>query len=643
MGSKILAGRYELFEKIGEGGMSVVYKARCKLLNRYVAIKILKPEFIKDQKFIESFRRESQAAASLSHPNIVNIYDVGKEGNIHYIVMELVEGRTLSELIREEGPLSYQQAIEIAKQIAAALSLAHKNNIIHRDVKPHNVLITDTGVAKITDFGIAKAINSSTIVENTGSVIGSVHYFSPEQARGGYVDEKSDLYSLGIVMYEMITGRVPFDGENAVSIALMHINSEMVAPSKLVAGIPPKLEQIVLKCTDKYQSNRFESADDLIAALENLEFLGSVVGNSVFMGDKNQNGSLDKPVVQTDFDNGDDEYYEEPKQKPEKAPKGNGNKKKKIIIAAIIAAILLICAGVGIAASKGAFSEKPIIVPDLTGVDFQRAQELAGDLGFQVEQGEEVFDEEAEKGEIVSQNPEPKSEAKKGTIITVNISKGPEDKSVPNVIGKALADAEAAIREAGFKVGSVTPKAGEETQNTVIDQSPEGGESAPKDTTIDITYSDGTLSKVKMPSLLGKSLEDAQDAISDAGLSQGKLDYEESDQYDKNTVMWQQYGAGTNLQKDTSVALKISKGKPEPKSVILHIDFDRAKEEVFYMTVTLSDESGTRNVINNQQRVKDEDGEDVELNGKGKGTVTVIFDGKQVLKQKVDFSTGSLG
>ena len=240
--------------------MSVVYKAKDKLLNRFVAIKILKPQFINDHKFIDSFRRESQAAASMSHPNIVNIYDVGREGNIHYIVMELIEGRTLSDYIKAQGAMSYPKVIALSKQIAAALAFAHKNHIIHRDVKPHNVMITPNGTAKITDFGIAKAVNAATIVDNTDGIIGSVHYFSPEQARGGYVDEKSDIYSLGIVMYEMLTGRVPFDGDNPVNIALMHINGEMIPPSKLVEGVPPALEHIILKCTDKYPVNRYASA-----------------------------------------------------------------------------------------------------------------------------------------------------------------------------------------------------------------------------------------------------------------------------------------------------------------------------------------------------------------------------------------------
>lgn len=220
MSVKLLAGRYELLEKIGDGGMAVVYKARCRLLNRFVAIKILKPEFAKNPDIIESFRRESQAAAGLSHPNIVGIFDVGREGNLHYIVMELIEGQTLSKMIEKEGPIEYHKVIDITKQIASGLSYAHKHHIIHRDIKPHNILMTPDGVAKIADFGIAKAMSESIDDDSEEMVMGSVHYFSPEQARGGYVDEKSDIYSLGIVMYEMLTGRVPFDAETPVQVEI---------------------------------------------------------------------------------------------------------------------------------------------------------------------------------------------------------------------------------------------------------------------------------------------------------------------------------------------------------------------------------------------------------------------------------------
>ncbi|MCQ4635297.1 Stk1 family PASTA domain-containing Ser/Thr kinase [Anaerovorax odorimutans] len=645
MSSKILAGRYELFEKIGEGGMSVVYKAKDKLLNRYIAIKVLKPEFVKDRKFIESFRRESQAAASLSHPNIVNIFDVGQEGNIHYIVMELVEGRTLSELIHDEGPLPYPRVIELTKQIAAALSVAHKNQIIHRDVKPHNVLITSGGTAKITDFGIAKAVNSSTIVDTTGGgIMGSVHYFSPEQARGGYVDEKSDIYSLGIVMYEMLTGRVPFDGDNPVNIALMHINSEMVPPSKLVSGIPPALERIVLKCADKYQTNRFASADELIDTLDRLEFVGSVVGNSVFMAGENEKADPDKPLVDTDFDDGDDEDdddYEEPKKKKKNKKNKNGSGRNKKILIAVIAGLVVVAA-VAVAAATGVFSGKPVIVPNLTGQTLEEAQKLAEEVGFEVEQGDLVSDPEIPEGSVVSQSPEANTPAKKGTTIRVNISKGPGNGKVPDVTGKTEDEARELLEANNFKVGNVSTGASELEKGKVYKQSPEAGSTEKEGTAIDLVLSDGSKMKVVVPYLIGKDIDAAQQELEDLGLKPGKVSYESSTTYSVNQVMWQQYDANKEVSKGTSIKLTVSTGPEESKELQLHIDFNQAENEMFFMTVTLSDSDGTRNVIDHQQRIKSDGSEDVMLEGKGKGTVIVTFDGKQVMKKTVDFTKGTI-
>lgn len=641
MSSKILAGRYELFEKIGEGGMSVVYKAKDKLLNRYIAIKVLKPEFVKDHKFIESFRRESQAAASLSHPNIVNIFDVGQEGNIHYIVMELVEGRTLSDLIHEEGPLPYPRVIELTKQIAAALSTAHKNQIIHRDVKPHNVLITSDGTAKITDFGIAKAVNSSTIVDTTGGgIMGSVHYFSPEQARGGYVDEKSDIYSLGIVMYEMLTGRVPFDGDNPVNIALMHINSEMVPPSKLISGIPPALERIVLKCTDKYQTNRFASADELIKALDNLEFVGSVVGNSVFMAGTGDEEEPEKPLVDTDFDDGEDDEddYEEPKKKKKK--KGGMSKNKKIVIAVI--AGLVVVAAVAVAAAMGVFSGKPVIVPDLTSKTLEQAQQLAEEVGFEVEQGDLVSDPKIPEGQIVSQNPEANTTAKKGTTIKVNISKGPGNGKVPDVTGKTEDEARELLEANNFEVGNVSTGASELEKGKVFKQSPEAGSTEKEGTSVDLVLSDGSQMKVAVPYLIGKDIDTARKELEDLGLKPGKINYESSTTYSVNQVMWQQYDANKEVSKGTSVKLTVSTGPEEAKEIDYYIDFSQAENEMFFMTVTLSDSDGTRKVIDHQQRIKSEGGETVKLEGKGTGTVIVTFDNKQIEKKKVDFTKGTI-
>lgn len=645
MSSKILAGRYELFEKVGEGGMSVVYKAKDRLLNRFVAIKILKPEFVKDTKFIESFRRESQSAASLSHPNIVNIFDVGQEGNIHYIVMELVEGDTLSDVIRETGPLPYQRTIEITKQIAAALGVAHENHIIHRDVKPHNILITNTGAPKITDFGIAKAMNSATIVDtsNGGGVIGSVHYFSPEQARGGYVDEKSDIYSLGIVMYEMLTGRVPFDGDNPVNIALMHINSQMVQPSQLISGIPPALEQIVLKATDKIQTNRYSSAQELIEALDNLQFVGSVVGTSLFMGQGGADdlADPDKPIVETDFDDGEDDddgYDEDEPKKKDKKPKKKLSKKQKIMIAAIAAAVILGVVAVG--AITGLFGGKTA-VPNLENKTYARAKEMAEEAGFKVKKGSSVYDDKVKKGKVVSQNPGANQKAKKGSTITLTISKGTEEGTVPDVLEKTQKEAEREIRKAGFKVGDVKTREGEIDKGKVQSQYPEGNTTLPKGSAVDIVISDGSKVKVYVPYVVGDNIDVAKSELEKVGLKM-KITYENSEIYSKNTVIEQQY-SGQEVYKGTVVALVVSKGENETKSITYTIDFSRAKNDVFYMSVIVEDDSGSRTVVSNQQRYKSDGSEPLMIQGKGSGTVTVIFDGKQVEKKKVNFNTGKVG
>ena len=266
---KILGNRYEIIEEIGSGGMATVYKAKCKLLNRFVAIKVLRDEFANDSEFIKRFQVEAQSAASLSHPNIVSIYDVGHEDGMHYIVMELIEGKTLKEIITEKGKLPWREAVEYASQIASGLSQAHQNHIVHRDIKPHNIIITKEGVAKVTDFGIAKAVSNSTI-NAFGSTIGSVHYFSPEHARGGYTDEKSDIYSLGVVLYEMCTGRLPFEGETPVAVALKHLQEEVVEPISICPSIPQSVNNIILKAMKKETSERYASADEMHKDLQKV-------------------------------------------------------------------------------------------------------------------------------------------------------------------------------------------------------------------------------------------------------------------------------------------------------------------------------------------------------------------------------------
>lgn len=576
MGNKLLVGRYELIEKIGEGGMAVVYKAKDRLLNRFVAIKILRPEFTKDNQFVDSFRKESQAAAGLQHPNIISIYDVGREGNIYYIVMELVNGKPLSTIIKEDAPLDYRRAIQIAKEVASALSLAHKNDIIHRDVKPHNIMITEDGTAKLGDFGIAKAVSDSTLTE-TSKIIGSVHYFSPEQARGAYVDERSDIYSLGIVLYEMLTGKVPYDGENPVQVALMHINDEITPPSRLVNGLPPQLEQLVMKATDKFQSNRFKSADEMLSELKHIEFVTNMVGESVFAA--NAAGGF-RPNNQNSYNNPSDEYedYEmdkkKRKSKDKKKNKKKPNKNKKLVILGVIIALLLVGGGIG-AAKLFIFGK--IDVPDVVELSYTEAKSKLEDAGFKVERGDRVYSDDIDKGKVARQDPEAHTKAKKGSIITLNISAGKETGAVPKLVGKFYDKdgIESYLKEnGGFKLGEVTKeKSDKYEKGQIIRQDPTADAIKEKGTKVNIVVCSGKKTvKVTVPNLVGLTAAQAMNKLKSLGLNAVITPWISGDATKENQgkVSWQEFDPGTEIKKGSTINLRTYKvdpnenNKPEP-------------------------------------------------------------------------------
>ena len=571
MSNRLLAGRYELIEKIGEGGMAVVYKARCRLLNRYVAIKILRPEFTKDAQFVENFKRESQAAAGLSHPNIVSIYDVGQEGNIYFIVMELVDGKPLSQVIEEKGRLEYKKAIQVTRQIASALSLAHKNGIVHRDVKPHNILITSAGVAKLADFGIAKAVSASTIIGGTNKVMGSVHYFSPEQARGAYVDERSDIYSLGIVMYEMLTGKVPFDGDNPISIALMHINDPMPSVNAEVPGLPPRLDKIIQKATDKYQTNRYKTADELIEDLDNIEFISKVMGDSAFNVAAEPAPAVDpvkaeyEAALQRSEMTRTEKAEKEKKEKTDKAVEKANKISTGFIIGGIV--VLVIAGIIGLGAMLGWFGggNDEIEVPDFVGKTFEEAQQIAEEAGLTIEQGEDVYSPDQEEGYISSQIPTAGSKVSEGKLITVYVSKGKKDGVVPKLIGMDYTEAQEYLETYGFELGIVKTETNTAPENQIIAQSVAEGTSAEKGTKIDVTVSDGKgKEKVSMPNLIGKTPDEASEILEKKGLNVGDVTYEETSTTAQNLIFWQSYPEGTELDEGTSVSYKVSKGeKPE--------------------------------------------------------------------------------
>jgi len=553
MASRILSGRYELLEKIGDGGMAVVYKGKDKLLNRYIAVKILRPEFTKDATFVENFKRESQAAAGLSHPNIVGVYDVGREGNINYIVMELIEGDTLNKIIEREAPMDYRKVIDISKQVAAALRIAHKNKIIHRDVKPHNIMVTNDGVVKLADFGIARAVNDATL--STGSkIVGSVHYFSPEQARGNYVDERSDIYSLGIVMYEMLTGKVPFDGDNPVTVALKHINEEIVPPRELEPSIPPALERIVMKATSKFQTNRYANADELIQDLDNVSFVTAIAPDSIF-----------ESTTVVEKRNKRKQDLEKDIEEVVEARERDRKKKRRKVVAIVIAVLLVLggAAGGYIAWQMGAFSSTKA-APDLMDKTFDEAKEIAESQGFKVKQGKDIYSSEYAEGRICQQDPSPGVEMPKEGTITINVSKGNKEGLVPSLIGMQEEDVEAYLKSYGYELGNVKTITSHEKEGEVLDQEPHAGSTLDKESAVDIIVSDGKgTEKAIVPSVTRMSLKDAKKAIEAAGFEVGNISYDYDSTIGKGYVIYQQYQANSQLDKGTSIDLQVSSG-PEP-------------------------------------------------------------------------------
>lgn len=635
----VLAGRYELIEKIGDGGMAIVYKAKDRLLKRFIAVKILKPEFVQDIKFVENFRKESHAAASLSHPNIVSIYDVGQEGNINYIVMELVSGKTLNELIKEEAPMDYRKAADIAKQVAAGLSAAHKKGIVHRDVKPHNILMTEDGIAKITDFGIAKAVTNTTIVDSgKDNVMGSVHYFSPEQAKGANVDEKSDIYSLGIVLYEMLTGKVPFDGDNPVTIALMQINEPVTPPSVFNHNVPPGLERIVMKAVEKQPKNRFDSADEMIDALDKMEVVNRVVGDSIYDGAEELNEAYDNYDNYDTYSFGREELNKEAGRNKKSKGKGSKNKKKIAIIAAAV--IVALAALVGIGFATGLFDKKDIEVPDFRGMTIEEAEDKAEDLGIEVKIGKYEFSTEYEQDQIMDQDPNHGEMVAKGDTVTVDISKGGERGVIPNLIGKSEEDAKKMIEDYGFELGTVKEKESHEEKGTVIEQDPSAGSEGKQGDTINITISDGSGKEMgEVPYVLGMSEDEARAAIEEAGFKVGDVSEGVSSAYDNGQVMWQEYDAGTSIEKGTAIDIRISGGQTSTKTI--EVPLSQAKNDTTTLTIVVTDESG--NVIW-RDKVPNVDSSDkysnypVNVIGKGHCTVKVYFDSDpEPIVQKIDF------
>ena len=603
-----IADRYEILGKVGAGGMSDVYKAKDLTLGRFVAIKVLKAEFSEDINFVTKFRSEAQAAAGLEHPNIVNIYDVGSENGLHYIVMEYVEGITLKTYIEKKGQLSFKEAVSIAIQVGRGIEAAHNKNIVHRDIKPQNIMISTEGKVKVTDFGIARAATSNTI---SSDVMGSVHYSSPEQARNGFVDGKSDIYSLGIVMYEMVTGRVPFDGDTTVAVAIQHLQEEMVPPSVYAPNLPISMEKIILKCTQKNPDRRYASMTALLADLRkalispNEDFVvmvplanqdkTRVIGADDLNQIKKQTANvyvdpasikIQEPVIDDDDEDEDDDDDMDDgdiNPKMEKAITIMGIAAGVVIIIIIIYLCITLAGGMKSNKDKSSNTETTktetqtgdsqttqttqikdgVVVPSLTGKTMDQAKQEINGTGLGIKQAGTASSDTVEKGQIISQDPQDGKTVEKNTTIEVIISSGSAGNSenavdIPNVVGQSETDASAALTAKGFNVTKTTSYSSSVAEGYVISQTPNGDTQGKEGDTIALEISLGS-EKITVPNVVSgyKSEQQAREILSQFNVS---TDTKYSDTVDEGIVMAQSLAAGTQADPGASITITVSLG-----------------------------------------------------------------------------------
>nr|MBP3681349.1 Stk1 family PASTA domain-containing Ser/Thr kinase [Clostridia bacterium] len=639
---KIIGNRYEIIEKIGNGGMATVYKARCTILNRYVAVKVLREEFTTDEEFIKRFNTEAQAAASLTHPNIVSVFDVGQEYNIYYIVMELIQGKTLKQIIAEEGALPWKWSVNIAIQICSALEVAHKNGIVHRDIKPHNIIITEDGIAKVTDFGIAKAVSNSTITA-FGTTIGSVHYFSPEHARGGYTDAKSDLYSLGVVMYEMVTGKVPFDADTPVSVALKHMQEEPVEPIKLNSRIPVAVNQIILKAMKKDASLRYASATEMIKDLS----LALRNPSGKFVQEKNTNDFT--RVIPTISENmvNQKQYKENSgrntkKNEPEKTGLAKyleeNPKMKKVIYIGVPILVVILCIlifwgsltitqkifGTGTEQSSGI---SLISVENVT-IDEAKSKLDAAGIKYDIE---EVYNKDIEAGKVISQKPAPGTnyDVTKNSPVKLTVSKGAKIVKMPKVKGKKY---EEAVEE--LEKVELIPERIDETSQTVEEgivtkQDITEGKEVNAGETVKIYVSIGTgLEKVSIPSVTDMDIEQAKKMLTEKKI-EVNITYQEDTNKSNGIVLKQSLEVGSVVDEGTAITLTVNKIQ-EIKEGTVNVNvksltgYKPEKDETgaikkpdnVVIRVTVDDENVYKQSVS-------EDTENINVTIKGKGVVTV--------------------
>lgn len=576
----LLSNRYEIIGRIGTGGMADVYKAKDQKLNRLVALKVLKQSFSDDENFVSRFHTEAQAAASLMHPNVVNVYDYGIDRGHYFMVMELVDGITLKKYIERKGKLTAKEVISIVIQIASGLESAHRNNLIHRDIKPQNIMISREGKVKVTDFGIAKAVTSNTVSTNA---MGSVHYTSPEQARGGFSDVRSDVYSLGVTMYEMVTGKVPFDGDSTVAIAMKHLQENMIMPSEYAEDVPYSLEQIIVKCMQKNPDRRYQDMASLIRDLKHSlvdpdgDFViinPITIGDTVVISqDELERVRRGNRYDQDEEEDDEDEEYEYEDDDEEDDFHGEVNprmKKLMKILKIVVVLIIILVIGLGISKAAGLIKTTPSSdestedngkreVPDLLGKTVDEAKELLNkmDLGITIDTREES---EYPEGQICEQKTEAGTEVDKNTTIHVVVSSGEKGTTVPNVVGDSEDEAAKTLEDAGFEVETEAEYSSDVDEGKVVSQTPIGGRTLSKGSTVTITISKGA-EIVTVPKITGMTEENARTALKEAGLEVGNVTEESSDSVAEGKVISQGTASGNRVSAGTKISFVVSTGE----------------------------------------------------------------------------------
>lgn len=584
--NKILNDRYKIIEQIGRGGMAYVYKAIDLKLNREVAVKVLRDEYTENEQFIKKFDRESQAAAGLSHPNIVSVYDVGVQDNIYYIIMEYVDGITLKQYLNSKGTLGYVEATQYILEVASALKCAHEHKIIHRDIKPHNILLTKDLTPKVADFGIARAITSSTVTV-TNQTMGSVHYISPEQARGGFIDECSDLYSLGIMYYELLTGQLPFDAESSVSIAIKHIQEPIVPPKLLNNTIPDSVNDVILKLTQKKPEDRYQNAQELIEDLDIMldDFEASLPNNPV------QTAPLDgfsSDLFIIEDDSGPINVN------TRTVTQGEDQKQdlKAWIIAGAVILLLLIFGGIFYA---NRIFNRQVIVPEVINLSLSEATEQLEAAGLKVEVEREIYDAEVPAGNIISQNPSNGSNVREGSTVRLIVSQGIQTIAVPDVVGDTEESANNALINAGFNVNIKREYNNDYNSGVVFSMDPKAGSKITQGESVTIYVSRGE-DTVVVPGLIGLTQSDAENRLKNNGLNAGTITPQTNSVYPSGVVISQSPSEGTTVERGTYVSFIVSSGPPSPTE---DPDYNTGENNSNNSSSSNPNNSGNNNTENN--------------------------------------------